>query len=99
MKRIFVGNLDFHATEDELRGAFSEYGPVGEVTIVKDGYTGQSRGFAFVEMANAADAEKAIAALNGSQLGDRTLNVNEARPRPERAGRGGGERRRFGGRY
>ena len=99
MKKIFVGNLDFRATEDALRELFAEHGPVDQVSIVKDGYSGQPRGFAFVEMANPADADKAIAALNGAQLGGRTLNVNEARPRPERVQRAGGERHRRGGRW
>ena len=99
MKRLFVGNLDVRATDDELRQLFAEHGPVDQVSIVKDGYSGQPRGCAFVEMANAADADKAIAALNGTQLGGRTLNVNEARPRPERVPRAGGERRRNGGRW
>ena len=99
MKKLFVGNLDFHATEDVLRELFAEQGPVDQVTIVKDSYSGQPRGFAFVEMTNAADADKAIDALNGTQLGGRTLNVNEARPRPERVPRAGGERRRSGGRW
>ena len=99
MKKLFVGNLDFHATEDVLRELFAQHGPVDQVTIVKDSYSGQPRGFAFVEMTNTADADKAIAALNGTQLGGRTLNVNEARPRPERVPRAGGERRRSGGRW
>jgi len=99
MKRLFIGNLDFHATENELRQLFAAHGPVGQVAIVKDSYSGQPRGFAFVEITNAADADKAIAALNGTQFGGRTLNVNEARPRPERVSRAGGERRRSGGRW
>jgi len=99
MKRLFVGNIDFQATEDALRQLFAQHGPVDQVTIVKDGYSGQPRGFAFVEMTNAADADKAIAALDGTQLGGRKLNVNEARPRPERIQRAGGERRRSGGRW
>jgi RNA recognition motif-containing protein len=99
MKRVFVGNLDFRAAEDMLRELFAQHGPVDQVTIVKDGSSGQPRGFAFVEMANAADADKAIAALNGTQFGTRTLNVNEARPRPERVQRAGGERYRRGGRW
>lgn len=70
-----------------------------QVAIVTDKFTGQSRGFAFVEMINAEDADKAVAALNGAQLGGRTLNVNEARPKPERVPRAGGERRRSGGRW
>ncbi len=99
MKRLFVGNLEFRTTEDELRQLFEEHGPVDQVTIPKDGYSGQPRGFAFVEMANAADADKAIVALNGMEFGGRKLNVNEARPRPERVPRAGGERRRSGGRW
>ena len=99
MKRLFVGNLDFHATEDVLRELFAKHGPVNQVNIVKDGYSGQPRGFGFVEMVNAADADKAIAALDGTQLGGRTLNVNEARPRPERVPRAGGQRGREGGRW
>jgi cold-inducible RNA-binding protein len=93
MKNIYVGNLDFQSTEDELRAAFEVYGKVGKVQIVTDRDTGQRRGFAFVEMDNDAEGEKAIAALNGATLGTRTLNVNEARPKSERTpfrgGRGG----------
>ncbi|HXY52348.1 MAG TPA: RNA-binding protein [Terriglobales bacterium] len=99
MKNIFVGNLSFNTTEDELRQLFSAYGQVDRVSIMTDRDTGRSRGFGFVEMANTEDGEKAIAALNGSQLGGRTLNVNEARPKPERsAGGGGGRGREHGGR-
>jgi len=98
MKRLFVGNLDFHATEDGLRQLFAAHGPVDQVSIVKDSYSGQPRGFAFVEMANAGDADKAIAALDGTQFSGRILAVNEARPRPQRVS-GGGERRRTGGRW
>jgi cold-inducible RNA-binding protein len=90
MKNIYVGNLDFKITEDELRQAFSAYGQVDNVTILKDRDTGQPRGFGFVEMANDEEAEKAINAINGTQLGSRTLNVNEARPKVSRGGYGGG---------
>jgi RNA recognition motif-containing protein len=90
LKNIFVGNLDFNTAEEELRQMFEAYGPVDRVSIMTDRETGRSRGFGFVEMTNADDGEKAIAALNGSQLGGRTLNVNEARPKVERAGGGGG---------
>ena len=90
MKNIFVGNLDFNTSEEELRQAFEGYGQVDRVSIMTDRETGRSRGFGFVEMTNAEDGEKAIAALNGSQLGGRTLNVNEARPKAERSGGGGG---------
>jgi len=99
LKNIFVGNLDFNTGEDELRKMFEDYGQVDRVSIMTDRDTGRSRGFGFVEMANAEDGEKAIAALNGTQLGGRTLNVNEARPKPERgAGGGGGRGRERGGR-
>ena len=90
MKNIFVGNLDFNVSEDELRSLFGTYGQVDRVSIVTDRDTGRSRGFGFVEMANAEEGEKAIAALNGTQLAGRTLNVNEARPKAERVGSGGG---------
>ena len=102
MKNIFVGNLDFNAGEDELRKMFEVYGQVDRVSIMTDRDTGRSRGFGFVEMANAEEGEKAIAALNGTQLGGRTLNVDEARTKPERGagggGGGGGRGRERGGR-
>ncbi len=85
-----MGNLDFNTTEDELRQLFEPHGQVDRVSILTDRDTGRSRGFGFVEMASAEDGEKAIAALNGAQVGGRTLNVNEARPKPERTGGGGG---------
>lgn len=97
LKNIFVGNLDFHTGEDELRQLFSTYGQVDRVSIMTDRDTGRSRGFGFVEMANAEEGEKAIAAINGSQVGGRTLNVNEARPKAERPAGGGGGRGGFGG--
>lgn len=97
MKNIFVGNLDFNTSEEELRHLFEAYGQVDRVSIMTDRETGRSRGFGFVEMANAEDGEKAIAGLNGSQLGGRTLNVNEARPKVERSGGGGRDRGRSGG--
>ena len=90
MKNIFVGNLDFNTSEEELRQLFESHGQVDRVSIMTDRDTGRSRGFGFVEMANAEEGDKAIAALNGSQVGGRTLNVNEARPKPERSGSGGG---------
>jgi cold-inducible RNA-binding protein len=98
VKNIFVGNLDFNTAEEELRQMFETYGQVDRVSIMTDRETGRSRGFGFVEMTNADEGEKAIAALNGSQLGGRTLNVNEARPKVERAGGGGGGGRDRGGR-
>ena len=90
MKNIFVGNLEFGATEDEIRALFENYGTVDRVSILTDRETGRSRGFAFVEMGNADEAERAISALNGYALGGRALNVNEARPREQRSGPGGG---------
>jgi cold-inducible RNA-binding protein len=90
VKNIFVGNLSFNTGEDELRQAFESYGQVDRVSIMTDRDTGRSRGFGFVEMNSSEDGEKAIAALNGSQLGGRTINVNEARPKTERSGGGGG---------
>jgi RNA recognition motif-containing protein len=101
MKDIFVGNLDYETSEDELRQLFAAYGPVDRVSIVTDRYSGRPRGFAFVEMASAGDADKAIAELNGTHLHGRPLDVNEARRRPEHTGedREGRERRRSGGRW
>ncbi len=90
MKKIFVGNLAFSTTEDRLRQLFEPFGAVDQVSIVTDRYTGRSRGFGFVEMTNDADAEKAIAAINGQNLDGRNLNVNEARPKTEGGGFGGG---------
>jgi len=90
MKNIFVGNLSFEATEDSLRALFGAYGTVGRASIITDRETGQPRGFGFVEMANDAEGDKAIAALNGTDFGGRKLNVNEARPKTERGGGGGG---------
>ena len=98
MKNIFVGNLDFNTSEDDLRHLFETYGQVDRVSIMTDRDTGRSRGFGFVEMANAEDGEKAIAALNGSQVGGRKLNVNEARPKTERGGGGDRDRGGRGGR-
>ncbi len=85
MKNLYVGNLDFGATEESIRSLFAPHGTVEKVHLATDRETGRSRGFAFVEMAE-GDANKAIAALNGTKIGGRALNVNEARPKPERAG-------------
>jgi RNA recognition motif-containing protein len=98
MKNIFIGNLDFNTAEDDLRQLFSQYGSVGRVAIMTDRDTGRSRGFAFVEMANTDEGHKAIQSLNGTQLGGRTINVNEGRPKPERSGGGFGERKHGGAR-
>ena len=79
MKNIYVGNLDFNVSEDELRQAFAAYGQVENVTVLKDRDTGQPRGFGFVEMSQ-EDADKAIEQFNGKEFGGRALTVNEARP-------------------
>jgi RNA recognition motif-containing protein len=92
LKNIFVGNLDFNTSEDDLRQLFQTHGQVDRVSIMTDRDTGRSRGFGFVEMSNSEEGEKAIASINGTQLGGRTLNVNEARPKTERAGGGGRDR-------
>jgi len=92
MKNIFVGNLDFAATEASIRSLFEPFGNIERVNLVTDRDTGRSRGFAFVEMTDAAEADKAIAALNGTDQNGRALNVNEARPKTE-----GGGGRGFGG--
>jgi cold-inducible RNA-binding protein len=90
VKNIFVGNLSFGATEDSIRSLFEGYGAVDRVNVVTDRDTGQARGFAFVEMANDGEGERAIAALNGQELGGRALTINEARPREARGGGGYG---------
>ena len=94
MKNLYVGNLPHSTTEAELRAAFEPHGAVEKVSIVTDRDTGRSRGFGFVEMTNAAEADKAVAALNGTELGGRTLTINEAKPKSDRP-KGGGQR--FGG--
>ena len=81
MKNIFIGNLDFSTTEDQLRALFAAHGAVETVTIVKDRDTGQLRGFAFLEMTNDSAAEEAIQTLNGTLLEGRTLTIEEARPK------------------
>jgi len=90
MKKIFVGNLSYSASEVELRSMFEAYGAVESVHIVTDRDSGQPRGFGFVEMTNDAEAANAIAGINGKDLQGRTLNVNEARPKTDRPGGGGG---------
>jgi cold-inducible RNA-binding protein len=90
LKNIFVGNLDFGATEQSIRALFEPYGAIERVNVVTDRDTGQPRGFAFVEMTHANEADRAISALNGTNLGGRALNVNEARPKPDRGAGGGG---------
>jgi cold-inducible RNA-binding protein len=90
--RLYVGNLNFRTTGDELREVFSQAGEVENATVVEDRDTGRSRGFGFVEMATAEGAAAAIDQFNGKEFGGRTLTVNEARPRVERGGYGGGDR-------
>jgi RNA recognition motif-containing protein len=93
---IYVGNFSKEVTEEDLRQAFESFGQVESVAIIKDKFSGESRGFGFVEMPSKAEANAAINDLNGKELKGRTLNVNEARPRSEgrrdRGGRGGGRR-------
>ena len=90
MTNIFVGNLSFHTTEQNLRALFEQFGAVDRVSLVTDRETGKARGFGFVEMAQKSEAESAIAALNGRELDGRAINVNEARPKEDRGGGGGG---------
>ena len=96
--KLFVGNLDFKVTENDLQDAFGAHGTVVEAKVVTDRDTGRPRGFAFITMGTPEEAQKAIDALNGTELGGRTLNVNMARPPAERSGGGGGGGRRgYGG--
>lgn len=88
MANIYVGNCSFDVTEQQLRDVFAAYGEVNQVSVITDRDTGRPRGFAFVEMSDNAAAQAAIRGVNGMELGGRTLNVNEARPRTE-GGRGG----------
>jgi len=102
MTNIFVGNLSYQTTQDELYAAFANYGTVERVNIVTDRDTGQPRGFAFVEMTNRSEAEAAIARLNGMEMNGRAISVNEARPKPAGGsgfggGRGAGRGRSGGG--
>jgi cold-inducible RNA-binding protein len=96
MTNIFVGNLSYQTTQEDLQQAFAQYGNVERVNIVTDRDSGQPRGFAFVEMTEKRDAETAIAQLNGAEMNGRALNVNEARPKPAGGGGGGGNRGRGG---
>jgi cold-inducible RNA-binding protein len=94
--KLYVGNLSFETTENDLQDLFEQHGQVSEVTLMMDRMTGKSRGFAFVTMNDKAQADAAMAALNGKELGGRALNVNEARPREER-NRPYGAKRSFSG--
>jgi RNA recognition motif-containing protein len=97
MTNIFVGNLSYQTSQDELQSAFAQYGVVERVSVVTDRDSGQPRGFAFVEMTNKDEANNAISGLNGAELNGRALNVKEARPREDRGGRSGGFSRSGGG--
>ncbi len=94
--KIYVGGLPYAATEQQLSDLFAQHGAVESARVITDKFTGQSRGFGFVEMTTGEDAQKAIAALNGTQMDGRTLTVNEAKPMEPRSG-GGGGRGGFGG--
>ena len=93
MKNLFVGNLSFQTTEEDLRSLFESFGEITRIQVMKDRDTGRSRGFGFVEMAAEESAEKAMGVLNGKEVQGRTLTVNEARPKPERTPFGGGKGR------
>jgi RNA recognition motif-containing protein len=93
LKKLYVGNLPFNTTEDDLRGVFERHGSVASVAVVTDRETGRSRGFGFVEMDEASAADDAIRALDGSDLGGRSLRVNEAQDRRSGGGGGGGRGR------
>jgi len=96
---IYVGNLSYEVSEQDLQEAFQSFGQVASVAIIKDKFTNQSKGFGFVEMPSRSEAESAIAGLNGKDLKGRALNVNEARPKSDSGGGGGGGRRGRGPRY
>ena len=95
--KLFVGNLSFNTTENDLQDAFAAHGTVVEANLMVDRVTGRPRGFAFVTMSSEAEAQKAIEALNGASMDGRQITVNVARPREERSGGGGGGRREYGG--
>jgi len=92
---IYVGNLAYRTDDESLRQAFAQFGEVSRVNVIKDKFSGESRGFGFVEMPNDDEARTAMEALNGKDLDGRALNVNEARPREDRGGGGGGGRRNW----
>jgi len=95
--KLYVGNLSFDTTEVDLQDTFAEAGTVSEVALMQDKFTGKSRGFAFVTMSSDEEAQKAISLFHGKTVQGRALTVNEARPREDRPGAGGGPRRSFGG--
>ena len=94
---IYVGNLTFDVKEDDLKEAFKQFGEISEVRLIMDKYSGKSKGFGFIEMPSKAEAEKAIEEMNGKEFMGRALNVNEAKPKVDRGGRGGGGGGRGGG--
>ena len=89
---IYVGNLTFDVSEDDLREAFKQFGEIAEIRLIMDKYSGKSKGFGFIEMPSKAEAEKAIEEMNGKDFKGRALNVNEAKPKVDRGGRGSGGR-------
>jgi len=95
--KLFVGNLSFNTTENDLQDAFAAHGTVVETNLMMDRETGRPRGFGFITMSSAEEAQKAIDALNGKSIDGRALTVNVAKPREERTGGGGGGRREYGG--
>ena len=95
--KLFVGNLSFNTTENDLQDAFAAHGTVIETNLMMDRMTNRPRGFAFITMSSAEEAQKAIAAMNGKDMDGRALTVNVAKPREERTGGGGGGRREYGG--
>lgn len=95
--KLFVGNLSFQLTENDLQDTFAAFGTVTEANLMMDRMSGRPRGFGFVTMSSDAEAEAAISGLNGKEVGGRAMTVNVARPREERSGGGGGGRREFGG--
>jgi cold-inducible RNA-binding protein len=96
--KLYVGNLSYDTTEEDLRKSFEEFGTVESITVVTDRYTGQSKGFAFVEMSSREEAQQAMTGLNGKEVGGRFLKVDEARAKPQRrSGGGGGDKGRRGG--
>jgi RNA recognition motif-containing protein len=96
-KKLYVGNLPYTTTEQELRDMFSQVGEISDLALITDRYTGQSKGFAFVEMSSDDAAQEAISRFDGQMMGNRQLVVNEARPREDRGGGRGGDRRGGGG--
>ena len=96
-KKLYVGNLSYDTTDSDLQGLFEEHGTVESAQVIKDRETGRSKGFGFVEMGSDQEAQAAINALNGKDMGGRALTVNEAKPREDRGGRSGGGRGGYGG--